>query len=104
MRCLHKNQEHTRRKFLYFVNRNNGEPVKIGHIFTKQSFIELIEIENVAGKSCSPNLAFIFKKILKKLLFDLINCLGKTENPEFFCLHVITTFESYMILLQDWCQ
>ena len=56
--CLHKNQ-HTQRKFLYFVNRNIGEPAKIGHIFTKYSFLKMIEIENVANESCSPNLIFI---------------------------------------------
>ena len=34
VRFLHKNQ-HTQRKFWYFVNRNNVELPKIGHIFTK---------------------------------------------------------------------
>ena len=58
MRFLHKNQ-HTQKKFSYFVHRNNGEQGKIGHIFIKLSFLKMIETENVKNNSCSPNMIFI---------------------------------------------
>ena len=38
-RFLHENQ-HTQRKFRYFVHRKNGEPVKIGHFQFSQSIFE----------------------------------------------------------------
>ena len=46
-------------KFWYLLNRRSGEPSKIGHIFTKQSFSEVIRIENDVNKICSPNSIFL---------------------------------------------
>ena len=56
-RFLHKTQ-HSQMKFWYFVNRRNGEPSKIGLIFTEQSFLKMVEIENVINKSFSTNMIF----------------------------------------------
>ena len=41
----HRNQ-YPQRKFWYLVNKINGEPSKIWHIYTKKSFSKITKIEN----------------------------------------------------------
>ena len=50
--------EHPERICLYLVRQLDDEPAKIRHIFTKQSFMRLVENINAFNESCSSNSIF----------------------------------------------
>ena len=54
---LHVNV-HPERICLYLVRQFEAELVKIGHIFTKQSFTRMVTKINAFNESCSSNLIF----------------------------------------------
>ena len=54
---LHPNEQ-TERICLYLERQFDAEMAKIRHIFTKQSFMRLVENINAFNESCSPNSIF----------------------------------------------
>ena len=43
---------------------------KLGAFLLKKVFLEIIEIENVANESCSPNLIFILENHFQEVSVD----------------------------------
>ena len=64
-RFLPKNK-HTQRKSLNFENWVNGEVLKIGHHFSKESDLKIDAIKNVNNKKCAAKLVFFNENKIEK--------------------------------------